>query len=172
MTITPTVRRRSAVVAVALTAVFLSCCASPPNATGVPDGDRDLWWLVDQAEQNVPLTIDKTQDILGIPLKQVSDQRWRGDKSVELSSKLTVQNVESFANDNDKQRLTFFMVSTRPCITKADVESRYSTLERYYVSPHNPHFKEGWAQNRAWGKLIFLIGRGSGCVAEVSLVDR
>jgi hypothetical protein len=50
---------------------LLAACSAPGHAA-----DRDLWWLVNATESEVPLTVAKVERLLSTSLHPVTAYRW------------------------------------------------------------------------------------------------
>jgi hypothetical protein len=145
-------------------AAVLVACSAPSHAD-----DRDLWWLVDAAESQVPLTVEKVERLLGTSLHAATPYRWEGDAAT-MGPSLTVTDAATTAN-GDRQEFTYFGVDLGDCVPLDDALARYPGLSpKFMPTGHSEAEDEVWAVPREWGgELMFGIDPRTRSIHSVSL---
>jgi len=144
--------------------IVMTACGSPGSAEV-----RDLWWLVAAAEADVPLTVAKVEQLLGISLHSVTPYRWEGGPTT-LGPALTVTNAATTAN-GERQDFTYFGVDAGSCVSLDEALVRYPGLvPKYLPTGHSEAEQQVWASPRDWGgELMFSVDPETRCVQGFSL---
>jgi hypothetical protein len=162
---------RLAMMALIVACVSLGCMRYTEGAAvATREPPHDVWQLVERAVASVPLTVQKMEDLLGVPMMDDSQSpvRWNGGP-VRLGPSLHVE-ASSIGIRDGTWLFAGFDIEPNPCLRIDVVKAHYPSVKLTYgVTGHSVYEVFGWVVSYDWGELVFGMQVKDDCLAGFSL---